>query len=125
MFLERFLNEPAPPYFKHLSLLPPPNPPPLPHKNFDSSQSLTIMTFLQGNARKIKSKQLSRVDCIYIGKRLLSFWTVVDLRFWLLQSHLIYHFTFIYDYLFCVALRSHKTTKFPFHPVLKSGLLAS
>ena len=30
MFLERSLNDPPPPHFKHLSLLPPPHPPPLP-----------------------------------------------------------------------------------------------
>ena len=36
MFLERSLNDPPPPHFKHLSLLPPPHPPPLPpSKNFD------------------------------------------------------------------------------------------
>ena len=31
MFLERSLNDPPPPHFKHLSLLPPPHPPPLPN----------------------------------------------------------------------------------------------
>ena len=30
MFLERSLNDPLPPHFKHLALLPPPHPPPLP-----------------------------------------------------------------------------------------------
>ena len=36
MFLERSLNDTPPPHFKHLSLLPPPHPPPLPPpKNFD------------------------------------------------------------------------------------------
>ena len=36
MLLERFLNDPPPPpHFKHLSLLPPPHPPPLPLKNFN------------------------------------------------------------------------------------------
>ena len=38
MFLERSLNDPPAPHFKHPSLLPPPHPPPLlppPPKNFD------------------------------------------------------------------------------------------
>ena len=33
MFLERSLNDPPPPHFKHPSLLPPPHPPPLPPLN--------------------------------------------------------------------------------------------